>query len=253
MNKLQLLRRLLDISEQIIKGNYEEYILKPLSNLKCEEYSDFVKKSFPFVMHMIICWAFRLSKGIWHLCNQGYADTALGLCRTLVELDITVNYIKQDEENRVERFHEHWYVGRKFEMDSFTLLGKAVPSHVRKEILNDYNRVKAKYKDFKDMWWSGKPPEQMAKDIRAPAPLRKLYGKLSTYVHSYVHVIDKFNKNGVLSHPVLTPSPELSDFAIGLATIYFIKLMKEWLDASGVSMTDELQHILDDVKSTYGA
>ena len=102
MDKLRLLRRLLDVSEEIISNSFEEYIIKPLIDLRDSpgvKYSDFVKSEsmFTYVVDMIIRKAFRLSKGVWHLCNKGYGDVGVGAVRTLIELCIDVDYIKQDK------------------------------------------------------------------------------------------------------------------------------------------------------------
>ncbi len=269
MDKLKLLRRLLDVSEKIITNSFEEYVFegyvkKPLMGQlmdlidSTEEYSDVEKSIFHyvFVMDIIIRKAFRLSKGFWHLCNQGYGDAGAGAVRTLLELCIDVEYIKQDKENRVERFCEHWYVARKFSMDLHTHRGDSIPGEIRNKIINEYETVKNKYPDFKDCLWSGKKPEQMAKDVEiSKVCFKGIYGTLSTYVHSYFHTMDaksEYKSDHINIIPTqLTPSVELSNLVIANTTVFFKHLMEEWLNATGVPITTELQRVFDDIKNTY--
>ncbi|MBM3235585.1 hypothetical protein FJZ31_04735 [Candidatus Poribacteria bacterium] len=257
MDKLSLLRRLLDVSEKIITDNFEECIIKPIRDSESYEHSEYLKCLFPYVMDIIVRRAFRLSKGVWHLCNQGYGDAGIGAVRTLFELCIDVEYIKQDKENRVERFYDHhWYAGAKFSMDLYTQMRKSVPREKQNKIIGEYNRVKSKYQDFNDLWWSGKKPDQMAKEVGMPMSNFKLvYGTLSTYVHSYSHTLDyegEVKDDCIRIIPTqLTPSAKLLDFVAMITTIYFKYLMEGWLDASGASTTPELQRLFEEIKSTY--
>jgi len=190
--------------------------------------------------------AFRLSRGILHLCQQGYADISLILYRSLLELRITLAYIEQDRENRTELFLDHYFIWEKWWMDSKTQGGRSVPGQERKEIMKEYNRVKAKYPN--KYWWAGKNIEQIAKEAKVDTNIRNWYGYLSTHVHSCAHILDKFVRNNEIFFPSsIAPSIEYYDSALSSTIISFKSLMEKCLSVLGLSIPPDLQQVFNDI------
>jgi len=194
-------------------------------------------------------------QSILSLCENGFGESALILCRVLLEDVINLEYIGLKPEERSTLFVEYQFVEKKRVIDTLRALNQPINNLVKtaKETWwQNYERVKENYPD--ETKWAYKTVEgkreglslwEMAKKVGATDPYRLVYPYASRLIHGTAAGLDLFlaqTEPNQISLK-LAPSPEKIDLVLPMAFYLFLVVTTKFTEKFVPSRTSQVKNL----------
>lgn len=135
--------------------------------------------------------AIYLIDAISKLCIEGYANAAMLILRSLLNLYINLKWVTSDNYRyRMERFADFEIVHKKLAIEKLIKYGTIPDPDGDSDVsahFEEFEKIKAKY-NLKTYWeltnWSGRSIRKMAREVCLENEYHIIYGKLSEIEHT---------------------------------------------------------------------